>query len=231
MRPKTFGGAGGRIPQICSRLSRCRVFADVGCDHGYCAQYMLENDLCDRAIISDISPKSLSKAGRLLGAYIASGRLEAVCCDGLSGVRGADLVLIAGMGGEEIVKILKEGYIPPSFVFQPMKNSEILRSYLLGRGCALDEDDIFMDGKFYFIIKGRSQGGGQDYTPAQLAFGRDSLKNPLIGRYLEGEIQKINSYLSRDMAEESRASLEERLAFLKGVYGGETCRSIQNNRG
>ena len=53
MRPKTFGGAGGRIPAICSRLEKCGVFADVGCDHGYCAQYMLQNGLCDFAVVSD----------------------------------------------------------------------------------------------------------------------------------------------------------------------------------
>ena len=222
MRPKTFGGAGGRIPQICSRLHKCRVFADVGCDHGYCAQYMLENNLCERAVISDISFKSLSKATTLLKDYIAAGRLTAVCCDGLGEVRGADLVLIAGMGGEEIVKILKEGYIPPSFVFQPMKNAELLREYLLASGCAIDEDDVFRDGKYYFIISGRACGGTAAYTPAELLFGRDSLKNPIISQYFSDEEKKIESYLSRDMAGDSRAQLERRLGFIKGVHSGET---------
>ena len=220
-RKKTFGGAGGRIPQICARLSPCRVFADVGCDHGYCALYMLENNLCGRAVISDISSKSLNKAKLLLAEYIDEGRVEAVCCDGLSEVREADLVLIAGMGGEEIVKILKQGYIPQSFVFQPMRNADILRVFLIERGCAVDEDDMFTDGKFYFIIRGRASGGTKGYTRAQLAFGRDSLSNPLIKQYLAAEEQKISGYLSREMSPEHFKELNARLQFLKGVHSGE----------
>ena len=221
MRPKTFGGADGRIPQICSRLGKCSVFADVGCDHGYCAQYMLKNNLCDRAIISDVSAKSLSKAVNLLSVYAQSGRLSAVCCDGLKEVEGADLVLIAGMGGEEIVKILKEGYIPQSFVFQPMKNAEVLRAYLIESGCAIQEDDLFRDGKFYFIIKGKSRGGTPAYSQAQLAFGRDSLKNALLKDYLAEEIKKTQTYLGGGMSDKNRSLLQERLAFFKGVYSGE----------
>ena len=212
----------GRIEQICSRLERCGVFADVGCDHGYCTQYMLKNDLCDRAIISDISSKSLNKARTLLKKYCDEGRVTAVCCDGLTGVEGADLVLIAGMGGDEIIKILKESGIPERFVLQPMSNLPAVRAYLLGSGCAIEEDNIFKDGKFYFIIKGGSVGGKESYTKSQLAFGRDSLKNAVLREYISEEAAKIRGYLSEHMLEENRRMLEERLQFLTGVYEGET---------
>lgn len=211
-----------RISQICSRLERCGVFADVGCDHGYCTQYMLKNNLCDRAIISDISEKSLNKARTLLKDYCEDGRVEAVCCDGLTGVEGADLVLIAGMGGEEIIKILNQSGIPPKFVFQPMSNLPKVREYLINSGCAIEEDNVFADGKYYFIIKGRKSGGSEKYNSAQLAFGRDSLKNPVLKEYLSQEAEKIRGYLSGSMLEENRRLLENRLQFITGVYEGET---------
>ena len=47
-----------RIKTLCSLLEKTDVFADVGCDHGYCTQYMLESGLCERAIFSDISKGS-----------------------------------------------------------------------------------------------------------------------------------------------------------------------------
>ena len=95
-----------RIKKLCTYLQPCNTFADVACDHGYCAEYMLKNGLCERAVISDISEKSLSKAETLLSVYIKNGRCCAACCDGLEGLDvNTDEALIAGIGGEEIVKI------------------------------------------------------------------------------------------------------------------------------
>lgn len=214
---------------MCALLGRCARFVDVGCDHGYCTRYMLANGLCESAVIADISAKSLAKAERLLSEYISSGVCRAVCCDGLSGIeQGDDLVLIAGMGGEEILRILKEAYIPRSFVFQPMKNAPELRRFLLESGCAIDYDGLFTETragvvKHYFAISGRSAGGsGNNYTPAQLAFGRDSLGTPELEGLLKYELQSNLSYLTGGLSAESRRVIEERITFIKGVLGGET---------
>ena len=40
---------GKRIDTLCSLLEKTDTFADVGCDHGYCSEYMLKNELCDFA--------------------------------------------------------------------------------------------------------------------------------------------------------------------------------------
>jgi hypothetical protein len=224
---------------------------------------MLDNGLCERATITDISAKSLQKAVSLLKKYIDGGRCNYICTDGLNGVdENCDLVLIAGMGGEEIIKILREAFIPKNFVFQPMKNAPLLREFLLQNGCNIECDDIFKDGKFYFIIKGSAKGsacggkettgcdkeitgcngesssdcgnenngsGGKEnyikaeisYTKAQLAFGRDSLNNDVLKDYLDEEIKKNEDYYSRGMKDESRAALDKKIAFLKGVRTGE----------
>ena len=69
---------------------------------------MLKNGLCKRAVISDISAKCLEKAEILLKNYIQSGAVKSVCCSGLEKIdESTDEVLIAGMGGDEIVEILK----------------------------------------------------------------------------------------------------------------------------
>jgi tRNA (adenine22-N1)-methyltransferase len=211
-----------RIEKLCSHLSPCQTFADVGCDHGYCTQYMLKNDLCKTAIITDISAKSLQKAQNLLSGFIEEGRCKAVCCDGLSGVDvNVDQVLIAGMGGEEIIKILTNSFIPKSFVFQPMKNPARLRRFLLDNGCKITYDDIFWDGKFYFIIKGENCGGTLPYTQAELEFGRNSLTNPVLVNFLDEEIAKNYNYLSAPMTEGNKRIIEGRIKFLQGVKKGE----------
>lgn len=208
-----------RIKRLTSLLTPCKTFADVGCDHGYCTQYMLKNGLCERAIISDISPKSLKKAENLLKDYIVSGKCTPVCCDGLEKIEGVDLVLISGLGGEEIINILRRGYIPPKFLLQPMKNAEKLRGFLINSGCGIEEDDFFYSGgKYYFYISGRKEGTTAPYTPAELGLGKGSLKNPLIKDYLKTEIEKLRLYLAREMSEDSRADVVQRLNFLTEVY-------------
>ena len=216
-----------RIDKLCTYLFKCKTFADVACDHGYIAEYMLENGLCESAVVSDISEKCLNKAEKLLSKYIAAGKCRAVCCDGLKEIdRDTDLVMIAGIGGEEIIKILSEGFIPESFIFQPMKNADTLRKYLLKNNCSIETDDIFTDGKkYYFIIKG-GKGHAQDYTAEQLLYGKDSLNNPVFYKYLKEELNKKKSYLKSDMTEESRSILTDQINRMEEVINGETDGSI-----
>lgn len=223
----------GRIEEICACLDACGLFADIGCDHGYCTRYMLEKSLCRRAIIADVSKKSLSKAETLLRRYIEEGRCRSVCCDGMTEIgEQADEVLIAGMGGEEIIKILRQSYIPRKFVLQPMKNAPELRKYLLENGCVITYDNIFRDGKFYFIVKGerrippseeappREGDVLSEYSQAELRFGKDSMKNPLIKEYLAAEIEKYSERF-RLATVSGREKLAEKIKFLQGVISDE----------
>lgn len=216
-----------RIEKLCSYLDKCNTFADVGCDHGYCTKYMLENNLCENAVISDISEKCLEKAEKLLSAYIKSGRCRSVCCFGLELIGESvgeivDQALIAGMGGEEIVNILKNSFIPGSFVLQPMKNADVLREYLLFKECEIVTDDIFTDGKkYYFIIKGKSKGVRYNYNEAEIKYGKDSLSNPVFNKYLSEEIFKKKGYLTRKLSAQSRYLIEQEIAFMEGVLKGE----------
>lgn len=210
----------GRIGHICSVLPPCRVFADVGCDHGYMARHVLRSGLCERAYISDVSAGSLEKAKTLLRAEIEAGRCIPVVADGMKGLpEDVDLLLIAGMGGEEIVKILEEGYLPEKFVFQPMKNSEKVRAYLAERGCRITADYTFGEGYFYDLIIGERT-GGEPYTEWEIAFGRDNLRSlppAFIGK-IRKEREKLRAYLGRPrMQKKSRDEVLGRLYRLEVV--------------
>lgn len=219
-----------RLAAVCGELEKCDTFADVGCDHGYCTLYMLENGLCRTAQISDISAKSLKKAQALLSAYIAEGRVCPVVCDGLAGVdRGTEQVLIAGMGGEEIVKILSDGFLPPKLVLQPMKNAERVRAFLLGRGYALLRDHTFYaDKKFYDLIKAVKGGKQEEYNKDMLSFGRENILSPTedFAKMLERDIARCREW--RESAAEGRAEIDARLKKLEGLYD-ETCRRLRSH--
>ncbi len=212
----------GRIDKLCKYLSPCASFADIGCDHGYCTQYMLKNNLCQSAVVSDVSEKCLQKAERLLKNYIEAGKCKPVCCYGLEKIEpSTDLVLIAGMGGEEIISILKSAYIPENFVLQPMRNVRKLREYLLQSGAAITRDDVFESGgKYYFVICGRRNGRGLTYSGARLEFGYGDPAGDL-GGYLMEELAKKRGYLTRDPGPGQRAAIIQDIKSIEEFLKGE----------
>ena len=216
-----------RLNTLCSLLSPCESFADVGCDHGYCSEYMLKNGLCNRVIFSDISKGSLAKAEKLLAPYIAEGKATPVLGNGFYGVPSdTELVLIAGMGGSEIISILsdkKHGFMPKRFVFQPMHDAERLRRYLLENGAEIQRDFTFEDGKYYEVIVGGQAQTRMQYSQAEYEFGRENLlqrPQAFLDR-IQKLIANTKQYLSKPLQEDSRKELEERKKRLEGVLNGE----------
>ena len=220
---------GKRIDTLCSFLKRAESFADVGCDHGYCSEFVLKNRLCDKVIFSDVSKGSLQKAKTLLARFVKEGRAVGVLGDGFYGVpKDTEQVLIAGMGGSEIVSILsdkKYGFIPRYFVFQPMHDSEKLRRYLIENGAYIHRDFTFEDGKFYDLIVGENgKTETQTYTDAEYEFGKENISSmpEAFRKRTEKQIKNIDKYLLQPtLQEESKAELLQRQARLKGVLQGE----------
>lgn len=206
-----------RLEKIFSAIPCGKVFADIGCDHGYIAKAMLDSGKCEKAIVSDISEKCLQKARNLLSDYIEKGKAVSVVSDGFDKVKGADIALIAGMGGEEICSILsREKTLPETLVLQPMKNPEKVRNLLLELKYKFVKDSVFKSaGKFYdllVLVK------GEDFlTEEEIEFGRDNLKgnNQDFKDRLLIEISRINEYLYRDVSENTKAQLSAKLEKYK----------------
>lgn len=164
-----------RFNILLSLIPDCRVFADVGCDHGYIAYEMLKNRKCDRVIASDISAECLQKAETLLRETFPD-KYTALVSDGFENVGNCDCALIAGMGGDTIADILAAaaGRLPEYLVLQPMRNSQRVRRDLVSLGYEILRDYTFRDGKFYDVILAK-KGGNETYTADDYIYGRDNL--------------------------------------------------------
>ena len=218
-----------RIQTLCQLLTPCKTFADVGCDHGYCTEYMLKNGLCEHAVFSDVSRGSLAKAQLLLQEFVKADKATAVLGDGFYGVpKDVDLVLIAGMGGSEMISILSDetyGFLPKRFVFQPMHDSEKLRRYIHQQGGWILEDYTFFDGKYYDVIVGYAQAEApQTYTAAEYEFGQGNLRNrpqAFLDR-TQKQIDDLERYMAMpSLQAHSKAELLQRQTRLQGVLNGE----------
>lgn len=213
-----------RLERIFSEIPPCDSFADVGCDHGFIAQEMILSGKCNRVIISDISEPSLQKAKKLLHKQIEQGAVTAVVCDGLKGIDSStQTVLIAGMGGEEIIKILTQStFLPQNLVLQPMKNVDKVRRTLVKLGYAIVKDYLFYDKKYYNLLICIFEGEFDPYTEKEYIFGRDNLKNKSADfmLYLKNEIALMQNCLSLVESESEKRLIEDKLNLYKEVYNG-----------
>ena len=201
-----------RLKEIFSTIDKTSVFADVGCDHGYVAKEVLKSGKAEKVIISDISAKCLAKAENLLADEIADGRVISVVSNGFEKLPPFDLALIAGMGGEEIISILKNAkFLPKSLVLQPMKNLPKLREFLVKIGYKILKDYVFSaEQKYYDLLVLKK---GQDFlTDEEIEFGRTNLTErgkPFIDRLIN-EIESLNFYASQE-----GLSLENKRRFIE----------------
>lgn len=135
------------------------IVADVATDHGYLAELLSRNENISKIIATDISEKCLSKANELIKQNNLT-KIETKLGDGLEPITQADLCVMAGIGGYEIIKILSNQNITINgenkcsfFVLQPTKNFVELRQFLIEKNIKIEKDFIIKSGgKFYPII-------------------------------------------------------------------------------
>ncbi len=119
---------------MCAQLCRDgSALCDVGTDHAYLPIWLLKAGRVPKALACDIRPGPLENAGRNARRYGVEDRLSLRLSDGLREVRPeeAETVVVAGMGGEVILRIVAEtswlrepGRL---LVLQPMSSASDLR--------------------------------------------------------------------------------------------------------
>ncbi len=137
-----------------SRLSLCASFvrqgarlADIGTDHAYLPVWLCRNGVCPSAIAADINPEPLSRGQLTVEEAGLSDRITTRLSDGLSEISAgeADDIVIAGMGGELIAKIIGSCAFSRDkdkrWILQPMTKSEILIEWLCDNGYSILRQD------------------------------------------------------------------------------------------
>ena len=206
-----------RLQIILDNILPCKVFADIGCDHGYITKGVLDSKKCERAYFSDISKECLKKAKTLLEEYESGGEAKGVQGNGFENIDYCDFALIAGMGGEEIISILENSlFLPNKLLLQPMKNVDKLRVYLVEKGYKILKDFCFEDGKFYDLIL--CEQGKDSLTEEEIIFGRSNLVLPYSKDFLKRltlEKQTLNTLLEKELPKSRKEEILTRLRMME----------------
>lgn len=191
-----------RLKKICDLVHNVDTLADIGCDHGKVVANLFQEGKIKYAYLSDISAPSVQKADNLLKEIgVSADNYKVMVTDGLTNfdAKHIDMVIIAGMGGLEIKKILSENMVDvDTFVLGPNNNDVILRKYLLQNNYKIDTDLIVKDANKYYNIMKVTRGKSK-LPKLNLYFGFTNFDNITddFKDYLEYEKSKTSSLIDK----------------------------------
>lgn len=209
---------GSRLEAIVDLCPSAKVIADIGCDHGYVTAELIVQEKADMVIATEKSQECLNKAVLLANSLNISPFVSFRLGDGFDALTKHDKVkcaIIAGMGGQEIIKILM--HRPKhlfDFVLQPMKDAPMLRNYLVENGFKIVVDKLVKeDDKFYdliYVTKGRCE-----LVDLEIYFGKTNFTDnyELFYEYLTQRQKKLLDLKAN--VGELRAKLEQELRFIE----------------
>lgn len=154
---------------------------DVGADHGNLAINLKRNNLKMQVYASEKNEGpfiNLNKNIKEAGLDIMTSQI-----DGLLNAPSVDLVIIAGMGGNLIKKILDDGreYLKNNnsdLILEPQSNFDVVRKELHSQGYRIDDEFYVREKqKFYPIICCRKGEECHPYTEEDYIYGHIPLKN------------------------------------------------------
>ena len=195
--------------------------ADIGTDHGYLGIYLLQSGAARHVIACDLRKDPLENARRNAKLFGVDGEMELRLSDGLEKILPdeVDTVVMAGMGGDLIQKILsqcpwrkREGL---QFILQPQSAGNVLRRWLCEDGFEIQREEPVQDGHFLYTVMDIRQGEPSPLTPGTEYASPALLKSesPLVGNYLarvENALQETVRGLTN--AEKQRP---ERLSYFR----------------
>ena len=157
-----------RLQAIAGMVPTGSVPADIGTDHGYIPIFLVQKGTVSHALAMDVRPGPLERAREHIESCGLSEKITVRLSDGLDHLDPgeADTLIIAGMGGALIERILslgkEKGKLEDIRCIILGAQSELprVRSWILANGFSFDDEEMVEeDGKYYPIIRAVPDGG------------------------------------------------------------------------
>lgn len=184
-----------RLVKIASFIKKGANLADIGADHGLLEKYLLDNKIVESvfAIENKRGPYEILKNN--LEDYNVilslSDGIEAIPSD-------IDTVVIAGMGGNLIVDILKKNVSKlenvEQIVVDAHKDLELVRREIVKLGYVIEKENIVLENSIYYFVISFVKGKAT-YDDITYEWGLNIERDPLFDEYRTKEIQRLSKNL------------------------------------
>lgn len=192
-----------RLRAVADYVTPGSVVADIGCDHAHTSIYLIQNHIAKAVIALDINVGPLERARENISKYHLEEKIQTRRSDGAQKLKTgeADTLLISGMGGALMVRILQDSLAvvksAKELILQPQSEINLVRKFLWQQGYSVIEENMLLEeGKYYVIIKAVSK-EEKEQEEVFFWYGKPLLKskNPVLQEYLIKKEQKVNSIL------------------------------------
>ena len=208
------------IAEMVPETAKDDCVADIGTDHGFVPIWLLKEQKAARALAMDVRKGPLERAKEHIQQYGLEDRIETRLSDGLAKLHAGDAqtVVIAGMGGELMLRILRDGAHVRNhiahWVFSPQSELSVFRHGLEELGLAIRKEVMVKeDGKYYTVML--AEPGEMHYEHEyQYRYGacliqqRSSVLKELLEKEY-GQYQQILAQLEKQKGEGAKVRLRE----------------------
>lgn len=167
-----------RLNAVAHMVEQDARIADIGSDHAYLPTNLILNQRIKFAVAGEIVKGPFENAQHEVFSYKLTDKIKVRLADGLAAIKSEDnidTVIIAGMGGILISKILDEGEYFPNLILQPNTDEQAVRQWLQKNNYKIVKEDIVAEGHHtYEVIQ--AVFGQMDLSIQQLKFGPYLLK-------------------------------------------------------
>ncbi len=160
-----------RLNAVAGLVRSSDCVCDIGTDHGFVPIYLINSGVCKRAIAMDINKGPLDRARDHIKENGLADLIETRLSNGMEKLSEGetDAVVIAGMGGLLMKRILEDGQPRKKgikqMVLQPQSDLRLFREYLRHeRFFITKEAEVFEDGKYYVAISVNVSDDGENVS-------------------------------------------------------------------
>lgn len=212
-----------RLSLAAALYEPCALGADIGTDHGLLPCHLLKENICQRMIFADVSPKALRHAEEQVQHQHLSDRAQLICADGLDAlVEPCGCVSVMGMGGETIASILTRGkdkLQAAVLVLSAHTDLHLVRQAVQDIGYHIVREELCRAaGRFYVVW--RAEPGAAQLTDEEIRFGPLLMQRmtPMLREYITWRMAVLGDRLhgllsAREPDQAAIAAIRSDIAF------------------
>ncbi len=182
-----------RLKEVANLITENSSVMDIGCDHAFLDIYLAQNKKMKKIIASDNKEGPLKQAKENIKKYQVEDRIILKLGNGIEPIEeDIDTIIISGMGGFNIIGILKyqkERYRKvKTLILSPNHDTKEVRKEIVKLGFYIEEEKLIKENKNIYPIL-RFQRGKKKYHYEEYLYGPILMKrkDSLLLEYLQKE--------------------------------------------